>query len=174
MITATLAMPPNLDAALRGLKPSEMLRIVRRGMDRGTQAVSTAIQRNRLSGKGPYAVAANRLGVGQSKNGGRLRKSLRPTPAQVTADAVTTMIGSKVHYAAAHEFGFKGKVPVPAHSRTIKKAFGKKLKAASTHTVKAHQRLVNIPERRPIRTGIEENRPLIINEIIREVQTTFA
>lgn len=169
MITASIQVPPNLDAALRGLKPDVMIAATRRGMDRGTQLVVGQIIRTRLSGQGPYAVAAHQLGV----RSGRLRKSLRGTEAEVSGNAITSMIGSKVGYAAAHEFGFKGKVPVPAHSRTITKAFGKKLKAASTHAVKAHQRSVNIPERRPIRTGIEENLPTFSNEITREVVTTF-
>ncbi len=169
MITASIQVPPNLDAALRGLKPDVMVGAVRRGMDRGTQLVVSQIIRTRLTGKGPFPVAAHQLGV----RSGRLRKSLRGTKAEVSGNTITSMIGSKVGHAAAHEFGFKGKVPVKSHQRTIKKAFGVKLKAASTHTVKAHQRMVIIPERAPIRTGIEENLPTFSNEITREVKASF-
>jgi len=169
MITPSITIPPNLDAALRGLKPDVMLTAIRRGMSRAAQLTAADITRQRLTGKGPFPVAAHQLGV----RSGRLRKSLRATPAVISGMEVRTSIGSKVRYAAAHEFGFKGKVPVKSHQRTIKKAFGVKLKAASTHTVKAHQRVVNIPERAPIRTGIEENLPTFSNEITREVKAAF-
>ena len=173
MLSASLTIPPNLDAALRGLKPDVMLSAIRRGMDRGARQVTDQVIRTRLTGQGPFAISAHRLGVGQSKNGGRLRRSLRATPATVSGGTITAQIGSPVKYAAAHEFGFKGKVPVKAHQRTIKKAFGVKLKAPSTHGVKAHQKNVTIPERAPIRTGIQENIATFSNEITREVQTAF-
>jgi phage gpG-like protein len=169
MIGGSIQVPPNLDAALRGLKPDVMVSSIRRGMNRGTQLVTDLIRRNRLTGQGPFAVSAHQLGV----RSGRLRKSLYNTPAVVSGMEITTAIGAKVGYAAAHEFGFKGKVPIKAHNRTIKKAFGVKLKAASTHAVKAHQRSVNIPERAPIRTGINENLAVFSNEISREVTSTF-
>lgn len=142
---------------------------IRRGMTRGGRLVVSEITRSRLTGQGPFPVAAHQLGV----KSGRLRKSLRSTDAEVTGSEVTLFIGSKVGYAAVHEFGFTGSVPVKAHRRTIKKAFGVKLKAASTHGVKAHKRTVNAPERRPIRTGIEESLDTFSGEITREVQAAF-
>ena len=169
MLSASLTIPPNLDAALRGLKPDVMLSAIRRGMDRGARQVTDQVIRTRLTGQGPFAISAHQLGV----RSGRLRRSLRATPATVSGGTITAQIGSPVKYAAAHEFGFKGKVPVKAHQRTIKKAFGVKLKAPSTHGVKAHQKNVTIPERAPIRTGIQENIATFSNEITREVQTAF-
>lgn len=169
MITASIPIPANLDAALQGLKPDIMRSAIQRGMDRGTQLVVGEITRQRLTGKGPFPVAAHQLGV----KSGRLRKSLRGTKAVVAGDTITSGIGSKVSYAAVHEFGYAGSVPVQAHQRTIKKAFGRKLKAASTHGVKAHKRTVNTPERRPVRTGIEENLNVFTGEITREVKSAF-
>ena len=169
MLTASIPIPLNLDAALHALKPDVMLASIRRGMDRGASLVTGKIIRARLTGQGPFAISAHQLGV----RSGRLRKSLRATPAVITGSDISTSIGSPVSYAATHEFGFKGKVPVKPHQRTIKSAFGQKLKTASTHPVKAHVRAVNIPERRPIRTGIEENLPVFSNEITREVQAAF-
>lgn len=173
MITASIDIPPNLDAALRGLKPDVMVGAVRRGMDRGTQLVTDRIRRTRLSGKGPFPVADHRLGVGQTPVGGRLRKSLQWTKGVVSSLAVTTAIGAVVKYAAAHEFGFSGKVPVKAHQRTATKAFGVKLSEPKPHSVKAHQRTVRIPERRPIRSGIEESLDVFNREITREVVGAF-
>lgn len=169
MITASIDIPPNLDAALRGLKPDVMVGAVRRGMDRGTQLVTDRIRRTRLTGQGPFAVADHRLGV----KSGRLRKSLQWTKGVVSGLAVTTAIGAVVKYAAAHEFGFSGKVPVKAHQRTATKAFGVKLSEPKPHSVKAHQRTVRVPERRPIRSGIEESLDVFNREITREVVGAF-
>lgn len=169
MITASIPVPQNLDAALQGLKPDIMRGAIRRGMTRGGRLVVSHIVRTRLRGKGPFPVEAHQLGVKSS----RLWKSLRSTDAEVSGSEVTLFIGSKVGYAAVHEFGFSDSVPVKAHKRTIKKAFGVKLKAPSTHGVKAHKRTMLIPERRPIRTGIEESLDTFSGEITREVQAAF-
>lgn len=169
MISASIDVPQNLDAALRGLKPDVMLSAVRRGMSRAGQLVAGQIIRTRLTGKGPFAISAHQLGV----RSGRLRKSVRSTPAEVSGNEVAVKIGSAVRYAAAHEFGFTGPVKVKAHQRTVKKAFGVKLKSPVTGPVKAHQRKVTIPERAPIRTGIQENLPIFSNEITREVKAAF-
>lgn len=169
MISATIEVPQNLEAALRGLKPDVMINATKRGMTRAGQLVAGQIIRTRLTGQGPFPVAAHQLGV----RSGRLRKSLRATPAVVNGSEVTVQIGSAVRYAAAHEFGFSGPVPVKAHQRTVKKAFGKKLKSPVTGPVKAHKRKVIVPERAPIRTGIEENLATFSNEITREVKSTL-
>lgn len=72
-----------------------------------------------------------------------------------------------------HEFGFSGSVKVKAHQRTPTKVFGVKVATPRSHAVKAHQRTVIIPERAPIRTGIEQNLAVFPNEITSEVQTAF-
>ncbi len=169
MISATIQVPANLEAALQGLKPDVMLGAVRRGMTRGTQFVTDRIRRDRLTGQGPFPVAESRLGV----KSGRLRKSLYFTRAAVDGMEVTTAIGSRVAYAYAHEFGFAGQVPVKAHQRTATKVFGVKVESPRPHMVKAHKRTVRIPERRPIRTGIEENLDVFSNEITAEVRTAM-
>ncbi len=169
MISASIQIPVNLEAALQGLKPDVMVAAVRRGMTRGGQLVAARVFRDRLSGQGPFSVSAHRLGV----RTGRLRKSLRSTPATVNGMEVQTQIGSAVKYAAAHEFGFKGNVPVKAHQRVATKAFGVKLPSPRPHTVKAHQRRVSIPERAPVRTGITENLPIFSNEVASEVKSAM-
>lgn len=165
MDKSTISISPNLDAALQGLKPDIMMRSIARGMTRATQLVSSQIIQQRLTGKGPFPVAASRLGV----RSGRLRQSVRGTVAKINGVQVTTTIGSRVSYAAAHEFGFSGKVPVKAHQRTVKVAFGKKLAAPKTSPVKAHQRMVIVPERAPFRTGITERLSVFESQITLEV-----
>jgi phage gpG-like protein len=53
-------------------------------------------------------------------------------------------------YMAAHHFGFKGTVDVPAHRRKVKSrniGKGKKKTASGVAFVKAHKRQMNLPER---------------------------
>ena len=129
----------------------------------------------RATGTGPFPPAEGKLGVISA----RYRRSVRPSKATVSGGTIASAIGSNVRYAGAHEFGFKGTVSVPAHR--AKNAFldileagghqvarwesygirGKKKKIASGFVqVKAHQMRMNMPERAPIRRGIEDRLPL--------------
>jgi hypothetical protein len=156
---------PDLEFALRGLKRAGMLGAVVHGMNRGTMLIEGEVIAERLTGKGPFAVALHKLGV----RSGRLRQSVNHTAAQVDGEIVSTEIGSNVSYARTHELGFEGKVKVEAHKRTIKTAFGKALPAEKKVSVKAHQRTVKIEARAPFLHGVTENMPLIQREIEREV-----
>jgi phage gpG-like protein len=165
MIETTITASPNLASALKALKPEATLRAIVKGMKRGTMLITAAVQKERLTGKGPFAPSLQRLGVVT----GRLRQSVRGTDPQLSGSTVTTSIGSNVKYAAAHEFGFKGTVKVRAHEVTMTKLFGRKLKAPLRFTRLASSRKVNIPERKPFRAGINENLPKLEAEIEREV-----
>lgn len=169
MTETTITISDQLRASLQALKPVVMLRAVAKGMERGTLVIAGKIQKERLTGKGPFPIPQNRLGVVT----GRLRQSVRTTKPQINGDQVTTSIGSNVSYAALHEFGFSGLVKVKAHPVTIEKAFGRKLKAPVTFTRKAHERSVTIAERKPFRTGIAEHLGDIETEITREVLKTM-
>ncbi len=164
-VETTITASPNLAGALDALKMPVMLRAVARGMQRGTLLIAGRIQKDRLSGKGPFPVAQQKLGVVT----GRLSQSVRGTQPQSSGDAVTTSIGTNVKYAAAHEFGFKGEVNVKAHEVTMTKLFGRKLKEPLRFSRLAARRKVNIPERRPFRAGIEENIGLLEREVSLEV-----
>ena len=59
-----------------------------------------------------------------------------------------------VRYAATHEFGLKGVINIPAHSRTRK--------SGNTHTVRAHSRQVNFRERPYIRPSLIQQRRKIL------------
>lgn len=168
-VETTITASPDLSRALEALKPAVMLRAVGRGMGRGTLLIVGHIQRTRLSGKGPFPVADHRLGIVT----GRLRKAVRGTEAKISGDTVKTSIGTNVSYAAVHEFGFTGTVNVKAHEVNMKKLFGSRLKTPLRFSRLASQRKVHIPERRPFRTGIEENLPLLEREITREVVNTI-
>lgn len=184
----SLKMDHNLGEALRGLQPDVLLRAVTKGMDNAAPHVIADITKKRLTGKGPFPVADHKLGV----KTGRLRQSLRATPAKVEGSEVVLSIGSAVKYAAVHEFGFAGTVQVKAHTRNLSratkpKAKGKKGKgkrtsrekagasttepkaSAMTVKVKAHQRTVNIPERAPVRHGLADAYPILEEEIAKEI-----
>jgi len=77
--------------------------------------------------------------------------SIRAAPEGVfdlspTAQGVKLTYGSKVPYAAVHEYGFSGTVQVSQHTRRQTHAFGREI-APQTVTVRAHSRQMNIPER---------------------------
>jgi hypothetical protein len=141
-----ITVSDDLRKGMEGLHPAHMTEAVRRGMERGAALTVGDITKKRLTGKGPFPVPQNKLGVVT----GRLRRSLRWTPARVLNDGVAVDIGASVNYAAAHEFGFTGSVQVKEHTRITKKG---------AHKVKAHKRKMKVPERAPVRTGIKENLP---------------
>jgi phage gpG-like protein len=97
----------------------------------------------------------------------RLRGSIRATPAEITADGVTSSIGSNVRYAAIHEFGFDGNEQVSAHVRRRSSVqsfrFGQRLVHRKVRgadiEVRGFTRHMVMPARRPIGRGIEERLP---------------
>jgi phage gpG-like protein len=165
MLSAQISINPDLTAAIKGLKPDVIRAALARGLDRGAMRLVGKITQDRLTGKGPFPVPQQRLGV----RSGRLRQSVRASQAKANGDQVSVSIGSAVRYAALHEFGWSGVQPVRAHQRTVRKIFGQPLAQPLTMTVRAHQRKVTIPERRPFRAGIESNVPALEAELERAV-----
>lgn len=146
-------MSPDLRAALDAMKPEALRAALVKAMTQGVKQIEGRVIRERLTGQGPFAVAAQRLGVVT----GRLRQSVTSTKPVLNGTQLSASIGSNVNYGRAHEFGFAGKVAVPAHRRTITAAFGRPLAAPVSVLVKPHQRTVKIPERQPFRAGIRSN-----------------
>ena len=170
MLAASIAVSPDLRAALAGLKPQALLKIVARGMAVGVKKIEAGVTKRHLTGQGPFAVAAHRLG----NVSGELRKRTYSTVPEMEGSTVKSSIGaSGISYAHAHEFGFAGKVKVPPHQRTITMAFGKKLDAPKTFTVRAHQRSVKIPERMPFRAGVKAHLHLLESALASAVQKSF-
>ncbi len=148
----TLKIDDRIRDGLKGLKPDVMLGAIQRGMTIGAQIIAGKVIEERLTGKGPFPVAEHRLGVVT----GRLRSSVRATPARIVGQSVIVSIGTPVEYARAHEFGFEGDVTVRAHDR-------------QGHKVREHQRHVKIAERAPIRTGIKQHINELQHSIAQEV-----
>lgn len=66
--------------------------------------------------------------------------------------------GSRTPYAAVHEDGFSGNVIVPAHTRTIRQAFGRQIEPRQVQ-VREHSRFMNIPARpylKPALKGLQD------------------
>jgi hypothetical protein len=137
--------------------PAEIPQAIKRGMDKALEIVTGRIQEKRLSGVGPFPVEEHRLGQVTQQ----LWRSTRATPSQVTSTGqaieVTGKIGASVIYAAVHEFGFLGEVTVKEYTR-------------KGRSVKSFQRRMNIRERAPFRTGINEN----LDYIGEQIETSMA
>ena len=78
--------------------------------------------------------------------------------------AISTTIASDSRYAAAHEYGFAGRVGVRASLRRITIAFGRPI-APITIGVDAHARRMNLPQRSFLRSSLEDIAPYIASEI---------
>lgn len=147
--------------------PGALPEAIRIGVDRGNEFAIGKIQREHLTGKGPFDPSLHRLGVRTN----RLRSSLTATPAVIAAGVISASIGTNVKYAAIHEFG--GVIHKPAraakvrHRITAQGALLRNAKhsnlamfAKKSHTrareinvmIPAHD--VHMPERAPIRTGL--------------------
>lgn len=143
---------PTTLALLRRYRDSDLApglsRAIKRGMDKGHLLAVTMIQRARFSGKGPFEPSKGKLGVVS----GVLRRSIDATPATIDNESrlvVSAELGSNVdgnepvEYFNAHEFGSTETVRVRAHKRGESK-------------VKAHTRVMNTPERAPLRRGLQD------------------
>jgi hypothetical protein len=140
-------------------------------MDEEDQLTVGKIQASHLTAPGatkPLPPSEHRLRAISN----RFRGSVNAIPAKVAANVIESGIGSNVAYAGVHEFGFDGIVQVKAHSRRrfeVKPASrvfnpktGKIHASKATRTpsgdiaVNAHSMHMRMPERAPIRTGIQE------------------
>lgn len=81
----------------------------------------------------------------------------------IDREATISRIGSPTIYAPRHEFGFHGLEVVPAHTRHITHAFGKRLsgRGGMTVYVSYHIRQANTPERPFMRPALRDSRPQI-------------
>jgi len=153
--------------------PGRIVAAIARGMDLANEYAVGKIQRDHLTGKGPFPVEAHRLGVVTN----RLRSSVYASGAQEVAPGkVESAIGSNVIYAAIHEFGgrihhearqMKVRHRTDARGNLVKQSSnsnllvfakaGRKRVRETTVQAKAHD--VIMPERAPFRTGLAESAP---------------
>lgn len=117
------------------------------------QSMATAVTRLciQLQAKVQYKLSDDVLKV----RTGTLRRSITEKVDE-QPDSISGIVGTNVAYAAYHEYGFKGTESVKAHLRTIKKAWGKELKAPGQIEVSAHSRKVDYPAHSFLRSALAE------------------
>ena len=146
----TIIIPPETQARLAKLEtlPDELPLAIARGMDFAMAQVRGRIQTQRLGGKGPYPPAEHRLGIVSQK----LQESLREEKSVIVGNTITAAIGSNIFYGVLHEYGFEKDDVVRGKGKPFK---------------------LTIPERAPVRTGIEENADYISQEIGNSIDETL-
>jgi phage gpG-like protein len=170
MSTIRITLTPDGARAMQRLRtmPERLAPALMAGIDVALEEGMTQTLKNRFTGNPgkPFPPQDRRLRA----ISGRLRGSFTRNPCTESGGVFTASIGSNVKYWLAHEFGFNGPVQVRAHTRRVATdAKGNRiaLRAAqtsrakvkptiSTGTVRAHTRQMFLPERRMMRTGMEE------------------
>ena len=151
--------------------PTRVLQDIAAAMKKENQFTVSHIQAEHLTGQGPFPVEQHKLGVRTN----RLRSSVRATDPVISGQTIDSAIGSNVLYAAIHEFG--GRINKPARQAKVRlrtDARGNLVRqlgnsnlamfARSTHkrakesTVTIGKHSIEMPERAPFRTGIQECR----------------
>ena len=97
---------------------------------------------------------------------GHLQGSINNQATQ-SGDSVEGRVYSNpsVNYAGIHEYGFDGVEQVREHIRTV--CFGREV---APFTVPAHERHMHMPERSFLRSGLQDMRDKIINDITAAVK----
>ena len=184
----TIQLTPESERILGNLRdlPASMVRSIAKGMDVANAVTVSHIQIARLTGQGPFAIAEHRLGVRSHM----LRGALWASKATVSGDQIESSIGDPVKYAAIHEFG--GVIHHKARHGTVRlrtNARGELLHqkknphlavfAKSSHKLakevgyEADEYDVVMPERAPIRTGIQESLQEYGKEIGNAIQAAW-
>lgn len=149
--------------------PARIIQSIAAAMNAENLITVSHIQRKHLTGTGPFPPEQHKLGIRTQ----RLRSSARASDAIITGQTVDSSIGSNVLYAAVHELG--GRINKKARDQKIRlrtdargnlvrqlknsnlatfaRADHKRARETTAH-IGAHE--IEIPERAPFRTGIQE------------------
>lgn len=173
-------MPDDLDRIRRGIERTDWEQVGRSILGQAAALVGgTATTKNmRFGGTGASARNENRGPGTLRRRTGRLAWSLtgarsaqvspgalRAAPEGIfdlspTTTGVRLRFGSKVPYAAIHEYGTSGPSSVQfvsQHTRTIDEAFGEPLPGGPQEiTVRAHSRVMTMPERSYLRPAVAD------------------
>lgn len=95
---------------------------------------------------------------------GRLRRSINQRIVGEDSDVIQGIVGTNLVYARPHEYGFHGSVPVKAHMRTIKQAFGKSITPVQVQ-VGSYSMNMNLPERSFLRSALADMEPEIKSQL---------
>jgi phage gpG-like protein len=174
----TVAVIERLETA-----PARTIEAAARGLNRVRSAVVTNIQRDRLSGQGPYAVEMHRLG----QKSGNLRTQTYSTEAVATGLTAMMQIGAPPFYAGIHEFGGTfTRTSKPGKVRLAEDRRGNLLRQAGYPSLAVFARkgrktsrevgfaggktfTVTFPARHSIGFGIADNLPLMTSSVEKEI-----
>ncbi len=150
--------------------PEQVNAAIGRGLYQGAFDAAGIIQTKRLTGVGPFPPAQHRLGNRSFVLMESLQADKSVTGPNVTATGATVSIGTKVKYARIHEFGGTihrkaGHVRLTLSTRKFAK---KKDQNVSHHPHAAYD--IRMPERAPIRTGIQDAAPEFTKRIAIQVK----
>lgn len=98
---------------------------------------------------------------------GTLRRSINYEIKRVSTSRIEAIVGTNVEYARAHEYGFKGRVRVKEHLRIVKEGRRK-----FSTWIRAHDKVLNLPERSFLRSALREMQPEIVRELRRTATET--
>ena len=104
-----------------------------------TVDLTAVVKRDKLSGQVLRRVS------------GDLSRSVSPNT-KVEGDKIIGTVGTNLFYGRVHEYGFNGRVMIPAHARNTK--YG-------VQNVRAHERTMRLPERSFLRSSLKEMLPEI-------------
>lgn len=181
-----IELPPETLRAIERLKNlrASLQKAVEDGMNVGAALTVSDIQAQRLTGQGPYPVQDGKLGI----KTGRLRSSLRHTPAVSDDSGTMVTIGTNVKYAAIHEFGGTiNRTVKPGIARLRTNKDGSLLKRGNLATFARlkHKQVrevayaggksyaIKIPARMPIGHGVADNEVTFTREISAAIQRVF-
>ena len=148
MIAAELIGAERVVAFL-GLLPPKAMAAIKADVSRLAITLLRKVKEEKLSGQ----VLKNQTGT--------LRRSINQRVEVFGQQQVVGSVGTKLSYAAAHEFGFNGPVNVKAHLRMVKKAWGKAVRNPQEHPVRAFSRQLRLPEKSFLRSAMAEMAPEI-------------
>jgi hypothetical protein len=136
--------------------PVELAEAIKKGMNSAGETSLTEIRGSRFTGKGPFPPSQHKL----SQITGNLYSSLRWKPANAVTElpliTVTGAMTSPLVYFRVHELGYEGSQSIGAFSRRPS-GKGNKPRAKRSVSVSGHNRLMRIPARAPMQTGVREH-----------------
>jgi len=160
----------------------------RRSLRRGAALIGGTATTKYMRTGGTNVGPNNQTGPGSlRRQTGRLARSLigarsaQPTPGSIrsapegvfdlspTSNGVRLEYGSKVPYAAAHEYGISERVNVNTHTRQQTHIFGEELNSPITVRVHAHSRMMNLPERPYLEQALDDTQGEIVDITEEEV-----
>jgi phage gpG-like protein len=144
-----MALPVKMTVAVTGTTGGLIAGVVGDAMHKALQRSVLVVQRR---------ARINLTGRFLKVQTGRLRSSVQ-TRVFPRGKDWQGIVGTNVRYGRAHEFGFRGTVTIPEHTRRITQAFGRRIRSGPVNVrVRSHTMRLHLRERPWLRTALAESR----------------